>query len=174
MGLAVVYGIVESHGGIISVDSQIGKGATFHVFFPRVEREDAPLTEVSEHLLVGNERILFVDDEQAMVHVGKQMLESLGYEVVAKSNSTEALEAFRAEPNEFDLVITDQIMPQMTGEMLAKELIRIRPDIPIILCAGRSDQIQEEGAEAIGIRRFVMKPMVARVMAEAIREVLHL
>ena len=172
MGLAVVHGIVKSHGGTMTVESRVGEGTTFHVFFPRLEREVTFKTEVPEHFLMGNERVLFVDDEQAMVDMGKQMLEALGYKVVAKTSSTEALEAFRAHPDKFDIVITDQTMPHITGEMLAKKLMRIRSDIPIILYTGYSEVITEEKAKAMGIREFVMKPIVTRDMAETIRNVL--
>jgi len=172
MGLAVVHGIVKSHGGTMTVESRVGEGTTFHVFFPRIEREVTFKTEATEHFLMGNERVLFVDDEQAMVDMGKQMLETLGYKVVAKTSSTEALEAFRAHPDKFDLVITDQTMPHITGEMLAKKFMRIRHDIPVILCTGYSEVITEEKAKAMGIREFVMKPIVTRDIAETIRNVL--
>jgi signal transduction histidine kinase/CheY-like chemotaxis protein len=173
MGLAVVYGIVAGHGGVVTVESEVGKGTNVHVFLPRIEEGGAPITKASEYTLMGNERILFVDDEQGMVDMGKQMLESLGYEVIAERNSTEALETFRAAPEEFDLVVTDQTMPNMTGKMLAEELLRTRPDIPIILCTVRGEEIDEEEAKAMGIQGFITKPMVTRAMAEAIREVLH-
>ncbi len=172
MGLAVVHGIVKSHGGMITVESKVEEGTTFHVFFHRIGRKVKSKTKAPEHSLVGNERVLFVDDEQAIVGMGKKILEALGYIVVAKTSSTEALEAFRAHPDEFDLVITDQTLPHMTGEMLAKELMRIRPDIPIILCTGYSEVITEEKAKAMGIREFVMKPIVTRDMAKTIRNVL--
>lgn len=172
MGLAVVHGIVKSHGGTITVESKVGEGTTFHIYFPRIERELTSKTEAPEHFLMGNERVLFVDDEQAIVDMGKQMLEALGYKVVAKTSSTEALEAFRAHPDKFDIVITDQAMPHITGEMLAKKLMRIRHDIPIILCTGYSEVITEEKAKAMGIREFVMKPIVTRDIAETIRNVL--
>ena len=172
MGLAVVHGIVKSHGGMITVESKVGEGTTFHIFFPGVEREVTFRTEPPEHFLMGNERVLFVDDEQAMADTGKQMLEALGYKVAAETSGTEALEVFRAHPDKFDLVITDQTMPDVTGEMLAEELMRIRPDIPIILCTGYSEIMTEEKAKAMGIREFVMKPIVTRNIAETIRSVL--
>jgi CheY-like chemotaxis protein len=120
----------------------------------------------------GNERVLFVDDEKALVDIGVQLLEHLGYQVVARTSSIEALEAFRNQPEKFDLVVSDQIMPNMTGEMLAKELIRIRPDIPIVLCTGYSEMISEEKATALGIKKLVMKPILMREISQTIRQIL--
>lgn len=172
MGLAVVHGIVKSHGGMITVQSELGKGTTCHVFLPRIESEITPEAEASGPLPTGNERILFLDDEAATVDMVMQILERLGYEVTATTSSIEALEVFQAQPNKFDLVITDQTMPNMTGEELSKELMRIRPDIPIILCTGYSELITEDKAKSMGIREFVMKPLVARELAETVRKVL--
>ena len=120
----------------------------------------------------GHERILFIDDEQALVDIGKQMLEHLGYEVITRTSSIEALELFKAEPDRFDMVITDMTMPNMTGDKLAKAMMKIRPDIPIILCTGFSERITEESVRQIGIRKLAMKPLVMRDLAEAIRKVL--
>ena len=172
MGLAVVHGIVKSHGGVIGVQSEQGEGTTFYVFFPRVESEVTPKTKASEPFPRGKERILFVDDEKALADMGKKTLERLGYEVIATTSSTDALDTFRANHDKLDLVITDQTMPNMTGDMLAKELMGIRSDIPIILCTGYSELITKEGAEAMGIRAFVMKPLVTRDLATTIRKVL--
>ncbi len=172
MGLAVVHGIVKSHGGVIGVQSEQGEGTTFYVFFPRVESEVTPKTKASEPFPRGKERILFVDDEKALADMGKKTLERLGYEVIATTSSTDALDTFRANHDKLDLVITDQTMPNMTGDMLAKELMGIRSDIPIILCTGYSELITKESAEAMGIRAFVMKPLVTRDLATIIRKVL--
>ena len=172
MGLALVHGIVESHGGAVTVDSTPGKGTTFQVFFPIIQTEEVEEAGTVEPLPTGRERVLFVDDEKVLVDIGKQILERLGYEVVARTSSIEALEAFKAQPHRFDLVITDQTMPNMTGEDLAKALMRIRPDIPVILCTGYSHMISEDKAKAMGIRAFIMKPILRHDIAYTIRRVL--
>jgi CheY-like chemotaxis protein/two-component sensor histidine kinase len=172
LGLAVVHGIVRKHGGTITVESEAGKGTTVHVYLPAIKGPVAKETKEIEPLPTGNERILFIDDELVLANMGKQMLERLGYEVASRTSSIEALELFRAQPDRFDLVITDMTMPNMTGDKLAKEMIRIRPDIPIILCTGYSERITEDKAIAMGIREFAMKPLVMLDLAKIIRKVL--
>lgn len=175
LGLSVVHGIVKDHHGAITVESELGKGATFHILLPRLDHAKEAAVETEPRLggiPTGHEHILFIDDEQALVDLGKQMLEILGYEVITRTSSIEALGLFQAQPNKFDLVITDMTMPNMTGEKLAKELMRIRPNIPIILCTGFSEQITEKESKEIGIREFAMKPLVMRDLAKSIRKVL--
>jgi signal transduction histidine kinase len=172
MGLSVVHGIVKSHGGGISVISEPGKGTIFHILFPCIEDEPEPETEIPVEIPRGKERILLVDDEKAMVNTIQPIIERLGYKVTARTSSIEALEAFRANPGRFDLVITDFTMPNMTGMELAKTLLKLRSDIPIILCTGYSEHINEYKAIASGIREFILKPVVLDEMANTIRKVL--
>jgi PAS domain S-box-containing protein len=172
MGLAVVHGIVASHDGAIIVSSTPGQGATFELYLPRLEEAviDDPHSE--ERIPEGKGRILFVDDEDPVVRLSQEILERLGYEVVACGGSLEALQAFQEAPQHFDLVITDQTMPRMTGDMLAQALRHIRPDIPIILCTGFSYTINAEQAEALGIDAWLTKPWQTRDLAHTIRHVL--
>jgi len=172
MGLAVVHGIVTSHGGAITVESAPGQGTTFTVYLPRMVRT-MPSTILEEvPLPQGKERILFIDDEEPLARLGQAMLERLGYDVVVCTSSAEALDTFRATPQGFDLVITDHTMPTMTGEVLAREVRGIRPDIPIILCTGFSGTMTAERARALGIDAFVLKPMMIHDLSGVIRQVL--
>jgi PAS domain S-box-containing protein len=173
LGLSVVQGIVKSHGGAVTVASQTGEGTTFCVFLPEIANVAASETGTTEAIPRGGERILFVDDEEALVDLGKSMLEALGYHVTAKTVSLEALKAFGAQPNEFDAVITDMTMPFLTGKDLAVKIIAIRPDIPVVLCTGFSDLIDEARAAEAGIRGFVMKPYNISTLAQAIRKALQ-
>ncbi len=172
MGLAVVYGIVKKHDGAIRVNSKVGKGTTVEVLFP-VTKETAQIEkEVSKDLPRGTERILFVDDEASLVKMVTQMLERQGYEVVGKTSSTEALKLFQEEPEKFDLVITDMAMPEMPGDRLAQELIKIRPTIPVIICTGHSDRMDEGKAMKSGIAAYAMKPLVKTDLVNTVRRVL--
>ena len=173
LGLSVVQGIVRTYGGAITVHSEPGEGTTFEVFLRSMEKQTPTGTEAGQALPVGAERILFVDDEAILAELGKELLESLGYKVVAKTNSLEALETFRADPHGFDLVITDMTMPSLRGEELAREIIALRPGMPIILCTGYSELINETQAREMGIREFVMKPYMVANFAETIRKSLN-
>jgi len=172
MGLAVAHGIVTNHKGAIKVSSEPGKGTAFEVVLPVIEKEIMTEEDKAEPLPTGNERILFIDDEPSITEVGKQMLQHLGYEVVVRTKSISALELFKIQPDNFDLVITDMTMPQMTGDSLAKELMKIRPDIPVILCTGYSERISKDTVKEMGIRAFVMKPIVMGDLANTIRKIL--
>jgi len=172
MGLSVVHGIVKSHGGVISVDSELGKGTSFSILFPVIEKETVSEIEDEEELPTGSERILFVDDEESIVSIGRNRLERLGYRAEAQMNPSEALKLFCNNPDQFDLVITDMTMPEMSGEQLAKEVLKIRPDIPIILCTGFSERIDDKKAKGIGIRRYIEKPINRSDLAKLVRQVL--
>ena len=172
MGLAMVKGLVESYIGKITVDSQLGKGATFTLYLPITKKRSTQGEYVPEQLPQGTERILFVEDEAPIAKMGSHMLEGLGYQVTTRTSSVEALELFRAKPDEFDIVITDMTMPNMTGDNLAVELMKIRPDIPVILCTGYSKEISSETASEIGIKAFAYKPVVKADLAKTIRKVL--
>jgi len=173
MGLAVVHGIVESCEGAIEVHSEPEKGSTFHLFFPKVEKGTKPCPGAFIPSVNGKERILFVDDDEEIAKMGKEILECHGYRVESKTCSDEALETFREHPDKFDLIITDMIMPKMTGEMLAEEFVRIRSDIPIILCTGYDEEIYRERAREIGIKKVLMKPVNGRDLDSAIRKALE-
>ena len=173
LGLSVVHGIVQNYNGNITVISEPGKGSAFHVYLPvtkiPMEKEEMGM-EVN--VLTGNERILFVDDEETIIRMVKQMLELRGYHVTSRTSSVEALEAFKANPDKFDLVITDMTMPNMTGTQLSQKLLKIKPDIPIIICTGFSEKISEDKAKVMGFRGYVMKPVVINELAKKIRGVL--
>jgi PAS domain S-box-containing protein len=174
LGLAVVHGIVKSHGGQINVNSDPGKGTEFIIYLPVIQTQ-AETAEEKAPLPIekGNESVLLVDDREEIVSLAKSMLYKLGYHVTARTSSIEALEAFRANPYNFDFVITDLTMPNMTGDKLAQKLMAIRPDIPIILCTGFSEKMSDKKAEDLGFKGFLMKPIVMNDLAKTIREVLE-
>jgi len=172
MGLSVVHGILQSHQGAISVDSEPGKGTTFTVFFPVIEEEAVIESKSVDKFPTGNERILFIDDEKSIVNMAQKMLERLGYQVETKKNPVDALELFHSKPDWFDLVVTDMTMPYMTGDKLVEQILNISPDMPTILCTGFSEKISEEKAQELGIKAFVLKPLVKRDFAVTVRKVL--
>jgi PAS domain S-box-containing protein len=172
LGLSVVHGIVKSHHGRISVESEIGKGTTFHILFPAVEGHINAEPKKSQEIPTGVETILFVDDEESMVNLNQKRLEKLGYTVIGKTDPSEALAFFRTIPDQIDLIITDMTMPKMTGDRLAKEILEIRSDLPIILCTGYSVKISEEAAQKFGIRKYIEKPIETANLAVSVREVL--
>jgi PAS domain S-box-containing protein len=172
MGLSVVHGIVKNYGGAVSVESELGKGTKFYIYFPVIEKESMIETKTVKELPRGNERILFVDDDKSIVYVGRYRLERLGYQVETKNNPVEALELFRTNPDQFDLIITDMAMPQMTGVQMMKEMLEIRPDMPIILCTGFSKKIDEKKAKEFGAAEYVEKPLDKHDFAFKVRKVL--
>jgi len=172
MGLSVVHGIVKSLQGDIKVYSEPGKGTVFHVLLPRVQDVPSDRHAVAQSMPKGSESVLLVDDEQALLDMGGQTLGSLGYRVTALRSPLDALEFFKKNPAGFDVVITDQTMPQLTGYELAQRLMQVRPDIPIILCTGYSDTVTEEQALGLGIKAFIIKPINRLILAETLHRVL--
>ena len=174
LGLAVIYGIVRDYKGFIRVESILNEGTTFHVYFPALKNNKASHAEVEAAILMprGSERIMVVDDEKGIVSLSIETLTHLGYTVTGITSSEEALEKINANPASFDLIITDQTMPNLTGVELAQEILTIRPDMPIMLCTGYSSVISEQDALAIGIKKYVRKPCSAVMLARNVREVL--
>ncbi len=173
LGLSVVHGIVINHEGGITLESEPGKGTTFRVFLPIIEKYSVSEKKDEPKMVpTGNEQILFVDDEEVVVDANRRILKRLGYNVIVATSGEDALIHFKKDPESFDLVITDMTMPGMTGSELARELMAIRPNIPVILCTGYSQLITPEKANAIGIQEFVMKPFARSEIAGTIRKVL--
>ncbi len=174
MGLAMVYGIVQSCGGAIKAESEVGKGSKFTVLLPRADGSAVPKAPLSEQAVIcsRNESILFVDDEPAIVETAKAMLERIGCRITALTDASQALRVFMRNPRAFDLVITDQTMPKMTGIALAKRILAKRKEVPIILCTGYSETVSAEKAKEAGICEFIMKPIAKKEMEQAIRRAL--
>ncbi len=173
LGLAVVYGIVKAHKGDIKVYSEPGKGSAFNIYMPVMEKEgDEGKIEAAQEMQTGTEHVFLVDDEPAIANLCARILDRLGYKVTLWTSSVAALEAFRADPFGFDLVISDMSMPRMTGDLLAAEMKQIRPDIPIVICTGFSERINQENAQAVGVEGFLMKPITKSDLAGMVRKVL--
>ncbi|MCP3941757.1 MAG: transporter substrate-binding domain-containing protein [Desulfobacteraceae bacterium] len=172
MGLAVVLGIIKGHDGMITVESQHGKCTTFNVYLPKIKEQISEVIKHAQILPGGKENILVVDDDKSIANLTKLRAERLGYQVTATTSSIDALQLFRSRPNAFDLVITDQTMPELTGEQLALKLLDIKPDLPIILCTGYSTKMDAARAKSLGIRALIMKPTDNEEFAGMIRQVL--
>jgi PAS domain S-box-containing protein len=172
MGLAVVHGIVSGLGGVVTVQSVAGQGACFDVLLPALEGEFAAVQGRPSEMPTGTERILLVDDEVFQTDMLKHMLGLLGYQTQACNSGSEALLLLQQDPSAFDLVITDMVMPGMTGDALSVRILRLRPEQPIILCTGYSDNITEEKAKTLGIRAFALKPLIIEELAQLIRKVI--
>ena len=174
LGLAVIHGIVEDCNGFIEVESTFGKGTTFQVFLPTIKEEHAVITDKEDttRLPTGNERIFYIDDEPALIDIGQSILTRLGYSVTTATNSIEALKKFQEFPDAFDLVITDQTMPNLTGIELAQAMFKLKPGFPVILCTGYTSALSKDEAYALGIKKFVTKPLTPKTLAETVRYVL--
>ncbi|MBU4565456.1 MAG: response regulator [Desulfarculus sp.] len=172
MGLSVVHGLVQAHGGFITVESSSGQGSLFAVYLPMLDAEVPPEHSPDSVLPRGHESVLFVDDEEAIAELGRQLLSRLGYRVTAVTSSIQALETYRADPGGYDLVLTDYTMPEMTGDKLTKELLKINPRLPVIICTGHSERVDTDKARELGAKDFVLKPLSMRDLAVLVRRVL--
>jgi len=173
MGLSVVHGIVNSCNGNISVESEIGRGTTFTILLPVAEASVLPSKKAKSESVQGTGHILVVDDEEAIVEIITQMLGNCGYEVSATTSPEEALLRFAKNPEMFDLVLSDLTMPQLTGDKLAKEVMAIRPDIPVIICTGYNSALDEKKAQELGIKNVLLKPLTRKQLTENVRDVLR-
>ena len=172
LGLSVVHGIIKSHDGAIAIRSTPGKGTIFEIFLPRLESSEIQELQSSQVATKDSELILLVDDEEMIINSTSQILERLGFDVIAKTSSIDALEAFQEDPDKFDLVVTDLVMPNMTGTQLSEQLLSTRPDIPIILCSVFPEDVCPEELKKIGITEFIAKPISMQKINKIIRKVL--
>ena len=172
MGLSTVHGIVKAYNGEIVVRSQLGKGSSFTIYLPATKRRSEADKYVAKELPGGRESVLVVDDEAPIANMTKMILQRLGYSVTTRTDSQEALELFQEGPDRFDLAITDMAMPNMTGEKLAREFKKIRPDLPVVLCTGYSNKVSGKTADQLGVSALVMKPLDRAKLAETVRKAL--
>ncbi|HSO20762.1 MAG TPA: ATP-binding protein, partial [Desulfosarcina sp.] len=174
MGLSMVHGIVKGHEGYIAVHSALGEGTTFHVYIPQIASvQETTLDETTDLMPLGHEHILLVDDEPQLLAMQRQILERLGYEVTAMGRSAEALTIFRRAPESFELLVTDQTMPDLTGAELVQAVLQTRPELPIVLCTGFSEALSSEAAAELGIRHYLQKPVPLKLLAQTIRLALN-
>ena len=167
-----MHGIVADHSGHITLISELGKGTTFHVYLPQIEKSDRQVRVAEPHTLSGAERILLVDDEDQIASMADKILSRLGYSVTSFTNSQEAFERFEARPEDFDLLITDLNMPRISGITLVQKVHELRPDLPVIAISGFSDKISEANCSKFGISHYVMKPVVTKELVGVIRELM--
>jgi len=173
LGLAVVQGIVRAMGGAVTVASEVGRGSVFDVYFPLVEAGPESDRQSAELIMpTGSERILFVDDEETLAEMAGEMLSRLGYQVTIMTSGVEAVDLLRSRPEEFDMVITDQTMPNISGLELARAALSLRPDLPVVLYTGYSAAISESEALEIGVRKVLMKPLSMSLLSRAVRQIL--
>ena len=172
LGLSVVHGIVKNHNGAITVDSISGKGTRFTVYLPLFAEQEAQVQAAPVELRGGSGRVLLVDDEQAIVDVGRQLLTQLGYTVTGLTDPYQALELFRSNPTSFDVIITDYTMPRLAGDALIREIRTLRQDVPIVLCTGYSDRISHDDARAMGAQELAFKPLSQATYAEVVSKVM--
>ncbi len=173
LGLSVIHGIVKSYKGAIEVQSEPGQGTVFNVFLPLTSKRENPVLAIKEAAnKLGNEHILFVDDEDAIVKLGVRILQRLGYTVTGRTSSTEALDVFESNPDKFDLIITDMTMPMLLGTELAQKILEIRQDVPILICTGFSEQVDKKTAESYGIKGYINKPILMDELALKVRDLL--
>lgn len=173
MGLAVVHGVVKSHEGLITVYSEPGKGTSFKIFFPQlIDKPSLPIIESDQEIPMGTERILLVDDEPQVAQMQALLLESLGYSVTQENDPLQTLQIFTANPSAYDLIFTDMTMPKMNGAALTQNILSIRPDIPVVLCTGFSELVNEAKARSLGVKAFAMKPLTRKTIAEVVRKAL--
>jgi len=175
MGLSTVQGIMEQHDGMITFESSVGQGTTFNLYFPLIEpcqSESSSLTLDTDNCSGGTEKILYVDDDEMLVTIRESMLSAKGYQVTVMTDPVEALKMFSANAEYFDLVITDQTMPELIGNELLEQIRKIRPDIPTILCTGFSSKIDAQESKKVGVSAFLQKPTDFKELLAVIRSLL--